>query len=145
MNRNRRPSEQSSEIKKNDLLRSDLFPKLIAIKTIVDQRRPDASVIDRLGRMVVTSSRAIIIGRRPLQGPMMIRNRPRSEMYPGYKELFKTSIQKGTVTVCQKRDQRREKLFAMGIAGNNKRQSPGNGGTYKRDENSEVVCRKVRR
>lgn len=50
----------------------------------------------------------------------------------------------GTRTICQRRSERREQLFRMGIAGRNKRRSPGSGGRYKRTAESYYHCRKVR-
>ncbi len=42
--------------------------------------------------------------------------------------------------LCRNRKDRRKTLFIRGIAGKNKRRSPGAGGTYKRTPLSEVSC-----
>ena len=42
--------------------------------------------------------------------------------------------------ICRRRKQRRARLFQIGIAGRNKRLSPGVGGTYRRTPESEVKC-----
>lgn len=47
-------------------------------------------------------------------------------------------------SVCQARHQRRRMLFKIGVAGTNKRLSPGRGGTYRRTVDSETSCKKVR-
>lgn len=41
---------------------------------------------------------------------------------------------------CVKRKIRRSVLYALGIAGTGKRRSPGQGGTYKRTEESSLSC-----
>lgn len=51
----------------------------------------------------------------------------------------------GTKSVCQRRSERRSQLFRMGIAGKNKRRSPGTNGTYRRNEESQLTCKTVRR
>lgn len=45
-------------------------------------------------------------------------------------------------TVCRKRHERRRQLFRTGIAGRNKRKSPGQNGTYLRTNESEQTCRR---
>lgn len=148
MKKGNKPSVQSTEPKRSELLRADIFPKLIAIKTILDQRRPDASSIERLGRMLQLPSRAIIIGRRPLQRPVQTIKR-RDPYFQSIRDAFKYPVQwerkETTKTVCEKRDERREKLFAMGIAGVGSHRSPGQGGSYKRTKGSEISCKRVRR
>lgn len=41
---------------------------------------------------------------------------------------------------CQRRKSRKQALFSLKIAGKGKRRSPGNGGTYKRTETSNLSC-----
>lgn len=45
-------------------------------------------------------------------------------------------------TVCDRRAVRREVLFKMRIAGRGLRRSPGQGGHYRRNQDSEKVCRR---
>ncbi len=45
-------------------------------------------------------------------------------------------------TVCQRRTRRRSTLFSKGIAGINKRKSPGTRGRYKYTSDSEKSCRR---
>lgn len=47
-------------------------------------------------------------------------------------------------SVCQARHLRRRLLFKIGIAGIGRRRSPGRGGTYRRNVDSETSCQKVR-
>lgn len=51
----------------------------------------------------------------------------------------------GTRTICSLRRYRRATLFALGIAGRGQRKSPGQGGTYRRTEDSQLTCNVVRR
>lgn len=51
----------------------------------------------------------------------------------------------GTRSVCSIRYQRRKTLFSIGVAGRNRRKSPGAGGTYKRTHESYFTCRRKRR
>lgn len=45
-------------------------------------------------------------------------------------------------SICVRRAERREQLFKMRVAGRGLRRSPGQGGHYRRTENSELSCRR---
>lgn len=137
MSKGKRTSDQRSQVRTNDLLRTDIFPKLILIKTILDQRRPDASTIERLGRLIPQPLRATIYDPRQRQRSLQS-NIKRTELYKGQRSLFNQKVVKKTL--CQRRSSRREQLFAMGIAGSGQRRSPGQGGSYKRTPNSKISC-----
>lgn len=139
------PSVQRTETTTSDLLRTKLIPNLIALKTILDQRRPDASTVERLGRMLQLPSRAIKVYPRLNKRPVQAINKPRVGIYAGLKVISDQKQTKGYRTVCQRRSERRESLFAMGIAGPGRRRSPGQGGSYKRSEGSQIICKTVRR
>lgn len=145
MSKGKSPSDQSSEATKSDLLRTLIIPRLIALTKNAQQRRPEDVQSVRPERLLGQPLRSIIIGRRPQQRPVQAINKHRVELYPGHKNLFVKKVTKGYITVCQKRSERREQLFAMGIAGFGRRRSPGQGGSYKRTQESQIVCKKERR
>lgn len=145
MTRDHRSSVQSTEVTKSDLLRTIIIPQLMALKNKAPQRRLEDARGLQPDRRYVAPVRSIIIGRRPKERPVQAINKPRVEFYPGYRKLFEQNVTKGYRTVCQKRSERREQLFRMGISGPGRRRSPGQGGSYKRTEGSQIVCRKVRR
>lgn len=64
----------------------------------------------------------------------------------GTQRALKESLRErqGTKSVCAQRSQRRQVLFSLKIAGKNRRRSPGKGGHYRRTDQSDMVCRKVR-
>lgn len=144
MTRNTRPSEQSSQTQRSDLLRLNV-PEEIALRKIFDPRRLDASRIDRPMNLLQQQINRVIIGLKPRQRPVQAINRPRVGIYTGLKVIGDQKQTKGYRTVCQRRSERRESLFAMGIAGSGRRRSPGQGGSYKRTEGSQIICKKVRR
>lgn len=144
MSKGKSSSDQRSEVTKSDLLRTLIIPRLIALAKNAQQRRPEDVQGVRPERLLNQPLRSIIIG-RPQQRPVQAINKPRHELYPGYKALFDQKVIKGYRTVCQKRSERREQLFAMGTAGTGRRRSPGQGGSYKRTEDSQISCKRVRR
>lgn len=145
MTKGKSSSDQRSEVTKSDLLRTIIIPQLMALQKNAQQRRPQDVQGVRPDRLVQRPVRSIIIGPRPQQRPLQAINKSRADIYPGYKALFDQKVKKGYRTVCKKRDERREQLFAMGIAGSGRRRSPGQGGSYKRTEGSQISCKRVRR
>lgn len=148
MSKGHRTSDQRSEIQRSDLLRTDIVPKLIAFKSILNQKRIDATTVERLWRLLPQPARAIIIGRRP-QERTFRSIKKRDPYLQSIRDAFRYPVQlerkqEGVKTVCQKRDERRETLFSMGIAGINQRKSPGQGGSYKRNKDSQIECKKER-
>lgn len=143
MSKGKRHSDQRSEVRQSDLLRSKVIPNLIALKTKIDQRRPDAYQIQQLGRLLDQPLQSIIIGPRVNQRPL----RPQKSIIQTYRDAFISGTNQlkrendRYKTVCEERAERREKLFSMGIAGSGRRLSPGQGGSYNRTKESNVVCR----
>lgn len=147
MKKGGRPSAKIAESSTTRLLRSLSTPSLIALTKIAHRRDPQGVPGERPERLLSQPLRSIIIGRRPQERPVQPRQRDR--YFESIRDAFRYPVQwekkEGTKTVCQSRSERREQLFSMGIAGVGKRRSPGQGGSYKRTDKSEVVCRKVRR
>lgn len=85
-----------------------------------------------------------LIGLRSQVRTERMRQRVRDPL--GTQKALKDQLRQrdGSKTVCERRAERREQLFKMGIAGKNVRKSPGQGGHYRRTDQSDMVCRKVR-
>lgn len=143
MTKGKSSSVQSTKTTERDLLRTLLIPTVIAIKKYAQQRRPEDSQGVRPERLIYQPLRSIIIGPRPIQRPIQ----SNIKRLHTYKNMFGRTEDKnkGYVTVCQKREDRRESLFALGVAGHGRRRSPGQGGSYRRTQDSNIVCKKVRR
>lgn len=74
------------------------------------------------------------------------RLKTRGELYPGRNALFSNLRETpGTRSICEQRAQRREHLFRVGIAGPNRRRSPGRGGHYRRTQDSYYSCKTYRK
>lgn len=88
------------------------------------------------------------INRLPL--PLLdLRQRRKLNRTPKYlkHQLRNVLVQSGHVrqhesSHCQKRSNRRRTLFSSGVAGHNKRNSPGRYGTYIKNELSDVSCKR---
>lgn len=148
--KNKRTSDQRSEIQRSDLLRSLTIPRLIALETmsqdLVRRGKPASSVqphvwseqlFRRLPILGLRSQRELLRGRYLS---------PNKEMYEGRNALF-DPLQKmtGTRSICEKRAIRRKQLFMIGVAGRRSKRSPGSGGHYKRNVESQYSCRIFRR
>lgn len=144
-----RPSVQRTKTQEQGLLRSVTLPRLLALETMSQ----DVGTVRR-GRQVPSSQPHVwvnpLVDRLPILGLRSQRQKvagrvQRTEKY-GVRSLEDPLREvPGTRTICQKRSERRALLFKMGIAGKGKRKSPGQGGTYKRNEESITTCRTYRR
>lgn len=139
-------SDQRSDVR-SDVLRSLTIPRLIALETM------SQDLVRRYQPTVAAQSHVWVnaVNRLPIVGLRSQRERYRGRIVvPQYnKEPFRLSDPLktiyGTKSICQKRSERREILFKLGIAGKGQRRSPGAGGRYRRREESMMSCRKVRR
>lgn len=141
MNKGRtRPSEQSSEIVRSDLLRSLTVPALIALayknepRTLQVARKQENLIYRPIPQKVFNLGQV----QRPQQ---VLRDKQKSTIQT-YRDAFKLPQKLSVVkkTLCQRRSERREQLFRMGTAGAGRRRSPGQGGSYKRNEKSRISC-----
>lgn len=135
-----RPSEQSSQTQRSDLLRTLIVPKLIALN--YKNVPTTAQVVKQIAFAVQRLNQTKIMAYRPQQRPSQpIRTVSRMQMYPGYKALWRnkdnTVVKK---KLCKRRSDRREQLFRMRIAGPGRRRSPGQGGRYERNNESRISC-----
>lgn len=73
------------------------------------------------------------------------RRERRAKFYSARRLAREMNKVEGTYTICGRRARRREHLFRIGVAGRNRRRSPGRGGSYRRTPDSSYQCRERRR
>lgn len=132
------PSVQSTQPQRSELLRS-----IMAAKPIAEyyQKRDINPQIQNLAqqaiRVIVGAKVASLLTQNSPQRQLKKQGRAIPYRYLKYYSLTDTEVEK---TLCKRRSERRENLFSLGIAGSGRRRSPGQGGRYKRDQNSRISC-----
>lgn len=91
--------------------------------------RPKA--VDRLPFLLGVLRRRAVVPEVSKKGPAFAFERRRPQVP---KKL------RGENDLCKRREERREVLFAVGTAGRGRRRSPGQGGSYRRTEDSNYSC-----
>lgn len=144
-----RASESKTHIPGMGMLRSAEIPRLLALETMSQNLVRRSGNISRVPPHVLFHQQ---VKRLPLIGIRSQHVRVQGR-FNQVKEYHKDPLRMSdrltnppaTRTICEKRAQRKEVLFKLGIAGKGQRRSPGAGGRYRRSVGSEYTCRTVRR
>lgn len=107
----------------------------------IGRQRPDIGPArpNRVARLI-KASRLPILGLRSQINKKVKYGQKVSGSVAGYfkdQELALTDRR-----ICRSRTERRRTLFASGIAGKNRKRSPGVAGHYRRNSDSEITCRR---
>lgn len=137
-----RASERSSELLRpsvRSLVLAEKFGQIVRRKW---RDRPDLPDVRHVERKLIP--RLALLGLRSQAQKVAMRVPRLSYQVSDVLERLREPVP-GVKSVCQRRLDRRQVLFRLGVAGRGRRRSPGSGGHYRRSMESQVTCQEIRR